>query len=137
VFPKFFTNRPVLASVLFIVIVLAVGVAVTCALVVRHYLSMPPTVIEVSTVYPGASARVVADKVGVPIEREVYGVEGMTSMTPHCTDDGAYRLTITFRRGTDPKLAQVLVQNRVALAERMLPEPVKQTGLSVTRPTSN
>jgi multidrug efflux pump len=133
VLKKLFIHRPILASVLFIVIALAGGGAVILALAVRHYLNLPPTIIEVSAVYPGASAREVAEKVGLPIEREVYGVEGMTSMTPQCTDDGAYRLTITFRPGTDAKPTQVVVQNRVALADPRLPAAVKQTGVRVTR----
>jgi multidrug efflux pump subunit AcrB len=85
----------------------------------------------VTTSYPGASAQVVADTVAAPIEQEVNGVEGMMSMVSQSTRDGSYTLTVTFKPGTDLKIAQVLVQNRVALALRVLPDVVKRAGVAV------
>jgi RND family efflux transporter MFP subunit len=81
--------------------------------------------ITVKTVYPGASAAVVADTVAAPIEQEVNGVEGIVSMLSRCTNDGTYTLHITFARGTDLNFAMVLVQNRVNIALPFLPDPVK------------
>jgi multidrug efflux pump len=134
VFSKFFTNRPILTLVLLLVITLAGGIAVL-TVVVWQYLQAPLPTVEVSASYPGANAQVVADTVAAPIEQEVYGVEDMVSMSRQCTDDGNYRLTITFRRGTDVKLAQVIVQNRISLAEPRLPDAVKRT-VRVTTPPS-
>jgi len=132
VFPRFFINRPIFASALTIVIILAVGIAVL-TLAVRQYLQTPLPTVEVSATYAGANAQLVADTVAVPIEREIYGIEDMVSMSRQCTDDGVYRLTITFRRGTDLNIAQVIVQNRLALALRYLPEPVKRADITVKK----
>jgi multidrug efflux pump subunit AcrB len=120
--------------VLLIVVVLAVGGAVMTFLAVRQCLQAPLPTVQVSATYPGANAQVVADTVGVPIEQQVDGVEGMMSMSHECTDDGNYCLTIIFRRGTDPNVAQVLVLNRVNLALPVLPDLVKREGVTVTKP---
>jgi multidrug efflux pump len=133
VFRKLVINRPVFAAVLSVAILLAVGLAVFAVLAVRHYLQAPLPTVEVTAVYPGASARVLTDTVAPPIEQEVYGVEDMVSMSRQCTDDGVYRLTITFRRGTDINIAQVLVQNRVNLALPKLPAGVQKDGISVIK----
>jgi multidrug efflux pump len=130
--PKSFTRRRIIAAALLIVIILGAGIAVL-ALAVKQYLETPLPTLEVSAEYPGANARAVADEVAAPVEQEVLGVEGMVSMSRQCTDEGAYRLTITFRRGTDLRLAQVVVQNRVALATPRLPDAVKRTGIRVIR----
>jgi multidrug efflux pump subunit AcrB len=103
------------------------------ALVVWQYFQSPLPVVEVRATYPGANAQVVADVVGAPIEQQVIGVENMVDMSHHCTDNGDYRLTITFRRGTDLNMAQVLVQNRVALAMPVIPDVVQRAGISVIR----
>jgi len=130
-FSRFFINRPILAaSVLSIVILLAGLLAVFLWLLAQH--SEPPT-IEVSAVYPGANATVVADTVGAPIEQQVNGVEGMMHMSSKSTNDGTYTLTITFQNGVDLNLAQVLVQNRVALAHPILPDLVKRHGVTVKK----
>src|SRR5207248_4379121 len=92
----------------------------------------PPTV-EVSASYPGANAEVVADTVAAPIEQQVNGVEGMMYMSSQCTNDGTYALTITFKLGTDLNIAQVLVQNRVSLAQPILPNLVQRRGISVKK----
>jgi len=129
VFSRFFINRPIFASVLSIVVVLVMvlGVGVAVVTLVWQRLQMPLPTVDVSASFPGANAQVVADTVAAPIEAQVVGVEGMVSMSRQCTDDGTYRLTIIFRRGTDLTLAQVLVQNRVALAQPILPAAVQES----------
>ena len=93
----------------------------------------PPVEIVVEAVYPGANATVVADTVAAPIEQQVNGVEGMRRMWSRCGNDGSYTLTISFPRNTDLDLMQVLVQNRVSLAVPVLPDVVKQTGVTVKK----
>jgi multidrug efflux pump subunit AcrB len=132
VFFRFFINRPILALALLAGIGLA-AVTAFLALAVWQYLQKPLPTVQVSATYPGANAQMVADTVAVPIEQEVGGVEDMVSMSRECTDNGDYRLTVTFRRGTDINIAQVLVQNRVSMAYPRLPEQVKLTGVTVTR----
>src|SRR4051812_33072031 len=92
----------------------------------------PPTV-QVDCRYPGASAQVVAETVAAPIEQQVNGVEGMLYMSSQCTNDGSYNLTVTFQHGMDLNLAQVLVQNRVALALPLLPDVIKQAGVTARK----
>jgi multidrug efflux pump subunit AcrB len=91
-----------------------------------------PTVL-VETSYPGANAQVVADTVAAPIEQQINGVEDMVGMRSQCRNDGTYTLTVTFRPGSDLNIAQVLVQNRVSLAQPILPDLVKQRGISVKK----
>jgi multidrug efflux pump len=136
VFSKFFINRPIFASVLSIVIVLAGGIAVS-TLPVAQYPDITPPTVEVSATYPGANALVVADTVAAPIEQAINGVEGMMYMSSQCTNDGNYTLTITFKPGSDLNISQVLVQNRQALAEPILPDLVKRRGISVKKKSSN
>ncbi|HEX8203396.1 MAG TPA: efflux RND transporter permease subunit, partial [Isosphaeraceae bacterium] len=131
-FSKFFIDRPIFASVLSIVVTLAGGIAVF-TLPVAQYPEITPPTVEVSAVYAGANAEVVADTVAAPIEQQVNGVENMMYMASQCTNDGAYTLTITFKIGVDLNMAQVLVQNRVALAEPILPELVKRRGVTVKK----
>src|SRR5262245_33326413 len=92
-----------------------------------------PQVISVTASYPGANAQVVADSVAAPIDHQVNGVENMLSMTSACTNDGTYTLQITFKEGTNLDLAQVLVQNRVALAQPAIPAVVQNTGFIVRK----
>src|SRR5919106_3156012 len=94
----------------------------------------PPTV-QVSARYPGANAKVVADTVAAPIEQQVVGVEDMMYMSSQSNNDGSYTLDVTFKLGTDVNTAQVLVQNRVAVAEPTLPEVVRTIGVSVKKRT--
>jgi multidrug efflux pump subunit AcrB len=131
-FSRFFIDRPIFASVLSIVVVLAGGIAVG-TLPVAQYPEITPPTVEVSAYYPGANAQVVADTVAAPIEQQVNGVENMMYMSSQSTNDGMYTLTITFKIGVDLDMAQVLVQNRVALAEPILPELVKRRGVMVRK----
>jgi multidrug efflux pump subunit AcrB len=135
-FARFFIDRPVFAWVISIVITLAGAVAVF-ALPVAQYPEITPPTVEVSAVYPGANARVVADTVAAPIEQQVNGVEGMLYMSSQSANDGSYTLSVTFQNGTDLNIAQVLVQNRVSLAEPILPDLVKRRGISVKKKSPN
>ena len=127
-FSRFFIHRPIFASVLSIIITLGGGIAVW-VLPVAQYPEITPPTVEVSASYPGADAQVVADTVAAPIEQQVNGVEGMLYMSSQCTNDGAYTLTVTFKLGIDLNMAQVLVQNRVAMAEPILPDLVNRKGV--------
>jgi len=135
-FSRFFIGRPIFASVLSIVITLAGGIALF-TLPIAQYPEITPPTVEVSAVYPGANAQVVVDTVAAPIEQAVNGVEGMMYMASQCTNDGSYTLTVTFAPGTDLNIAQVLVQNREALAEPLLPELVKRRGIAVKKKSPN
>lgn len=131
-FSRFFIDRPIFASVLSILITLCGGIALY-TLPVTQYPEITPPTVEVSASFPGANARVVSDTVAAPIEQQVNGVEGMMYMSSQCTNDGSYALTVTFRQGTDLNLAQVLVQNRVALAQPILPNLVQRRGVTVKK----
>ncbi|WP_010586723.1 efflux RND transporter permease subunit [Schlesneria paludicola] len=131
-FSRFFIDRPIFASVLSIVITLCGAIALY-TLPITQYPEITPPTVEVSAIYPGANSRVVSDTVAAPIEQQVNGVEGMMYMSSQCTNDGAYSLTVTFRQGTDLNLAQVLVQNRVALAQPILPGLVQRRGVTVKK----
>jgi len=136
VISHFFIDRPIFASVLSIVFVLAGGVAVFTLPVAQYPDVTPPTVV-VTALYPGANALTVRDTVAAPIEEQVSGVEGMLYMTSQSTNDGAYTLTVTFRMGTDSDMAQVLVQNRVSLALPVIPPLVQNEGINVRKMSPN
>ncbi|MDP6676481.1 MAG: efflux RND transporter permease subunit, partial [Pirellulales bacterium] len=125
---QFFINRPVFATVLSLVIVIVGGIAAT-GLPVSQYPDVVPPTISIQTVYPGASAQVVADTVTTPIEQEINGVEEMLFISSKSTGDGQAVIDVTFKLGTDIDLAQVLTQNRVAIAEAKLPGEVKRQGV--------
>ncbi len=131
-FSRFFIDRPIFASVLSIIITLAGGVALL-TLPIAQYPDITPPTVEVSAVYPGANAQVLADTVAAPIEQQVNGVERMLYMSSQCTNDGTYTLTVTFKHGVDLNMAQVLVQNRVALAQPVLPTLVQRRGIMVKK----
>ena len=133
---KFFIERPVLANVLAIVMVLIGGVALLGLSVAQYPDVVPPTV-QVSTRYPGASARTVIDTVALPIEQQVNGVEGMIYMQSFSGADGTYNLTVTFKIGTDLNFAQVLVQNRVSSALAQLPQAVQNQGVNVQKKSTS
>lgn len=128
----FFIDRPIFASVISIIIIIIGGLSYF-NLPVEQYPQVVPPTIRVVASYPGASAKTVAETVATPIEQEVNGVEGMLYMDSQSTDDGQMRLTITFEIGTDLDLAQVLVQNRVAIAEPRLPEEVRRVGITTAK----
>src|SRR5580704_6684826 len=132
----FFINRPVLANVLAIVIVLIGGVALATLPIAQYPNIVPPTV-QVTTTYPGASAKTVVENVALPIELQVNGVEGMIYMQSYSTDAGTYTLTVTFQIGTDLDFAQVLVQNRVSTALASLPASVQAQGLTVEKKSTS
>src|SRR5437016_8423978 len=114
---KFFIERPVLANVLAILMVVIGGVALL-RLAVAQYPNVVPPTISVTTRYPGASARAVVDTVALPIEQQVNGVDGMIYMQSYSASDGSYTLIVTFKIGMEINFAQVLVQNRVSSALR-------------------
>ena len=135
-FSKFFIDRPIFATVIAILMVL-VGLITVGSLPVAQYPDITPPTIVVNATYPGADAKTVAETVGVPIEEQVNGVEGMLYMSSNSSSNGTYSLTVTFEVGTDLNMAMVKVQNRVALAEPTLPTAVKQQGVSVVSQSSN
>ena len=135
-FSKFFIERPIFAMVLAILMILA-GVLTVITLPIAQYPEITPPTVQVSASYPGADAQTVATTVGVPIEEQVNGVEGMMYMNSSSGSDGSYNLTLTFEQGTDPDEASVKVQNRVAVAEAQLPTSVKEEGVTVTSRSTN
>ena len=128
----FFIRRPIFAAVVSIFIVI-VGLVALVALPVARYPAIAPPTIVVTAMYPGATAETIAETVATPIEQEVNGVEGMLYMSSASSSDGTMQLTITFEVGTDLDMANVLVQNRVALAEPKLPEEVRRLGITVRK----
>ncbi len=128
----FFIDRPIFASVLSIVIVIVGGVAYS-QLPIAQYPDVAPPTVQVSANYPGANAVTVAETVATPIEQEINGVERMLYMSSKCTNDGQMMLDVTFELGTNLDTAQVLVQNRVSVAQAKLPEEVKRTGVTTKK----
>ncbi len=129
---KFFIERPVLANVLAVVLVL-IGAICVVRLPISEYPNVVPPTVSVTTSYPGASAQTVIDTIALPIEQQVNGVDHMLYMESTSAADGTYNLTVTFAIGTDPDTDQVLVQNRVQIALASLPEPVQAQGVSVQK----
>ncbi|HEX8481171.1 MAG TPA: multidrug efflux RND transporter permease subunit [Allosphingosinicella sp.] len=128
---RFFIERPIFAAVIAVFITL-IGAFAYPQLSLSQYPEIAPPTITINTAYPGASAETMAETVAAPIEQEVNGVEGMLYMSSSSTN-GAAGITVTFEAGTDLDAAQVLVQNRVALAEPRLPEQVRQIGVTVNK----
>src|SRR2546429_6525171 len=129
---KFFIERPVLSNVIAILMILIGGVSLFSLAVAQYPDIVPPTV-QVTTRYPGASAKTVIDTVALPIEQQVNGVEDMIYMQSCSGADGTYTLTVTFKIGTDLNFAQVLVQNRVSSALAQLPQVVQNQGVTVQK----
>src|SRR5437763_16510905 len=129
---RFFIDRPVLAWVISLVIVLLGGIA-AALLPIAEYPEITPPTVRVTANYPGANAKVVADTVAAPIEQQVIGVEGMLYMSSQSNNDGTYSLDVTFELGTNVNMAQVLVQNRVAIAQPIPPDVVRAVGVTVKK----
>lgn len=128
----FFIDRPIFATVLSVVIVI-VGTVAATQLPIAQYPEVAPPVVQVTATYPGANAVTVAETVATPIELEVNGVERMLYMSSKCTNDGQMNLDVTFELGTNLDMAQVLVQNRVNVAQAKLPEEVKKIGVTTKK----
>ena len=131
-FPHFFIERPIFASVLSFLIVLIGGITYF-TLPVSQYPNVAPPTVLVRASFPGATPQVIADTVATPIEQEMNGVDDMLYMESSSSSDGTMQLTVTFKLGTNLDDAQVLVQNRVAIAESRLPEQVRQIGVTTTK----
>jgi hydrophobe/amphiphile efflux-1 (HAE1) family protein len=129
---RFFIDRPIFAAVISIVTVIVGSIAYLSLPVAQYPDVVPPTIVVTAT-YPGAPPEVIAQTVATPIEQEVNGVEDMLYMSSQSTTDGQMQLTITFKLGTDLDKAQVLVQNRVAIAEPRLPEDVRRLGVTTIK----
>src|SRR5207237_5306504 len=133
---RFFIDRPIFATVISVVITLA-GFVAMWTLPVAQYPEVTPPTVQVTALYPGANSQTVRDTVAAPIEEQVSGVEGMMYMSSRCTNDGAYSLLVTFKLGTNSDMAQVLVQNRVALALPVIPSLVQNEGITVKKMSPN
>src|SRR5450755_3222161 len=131
-FSHFFIRRPIFAAVLSIVITLA-GAVSAFNLPLAQYPQITPPSIMVQCNYAGADARVIADSVAAPIEQQINGVEDMMYMVSQSNNDGSYQLTVTFKPGVNLNFAQVLVQNRINLALPLLPDVVKQAGVTTRK----
>ncbi|MFP4602961.1 MAG: efflux RND transporter permease subunit [Halochromatium sp.] len=131
-----FVERPRLAAVISIVLVVA-GLLAIFAMPVAQYPNITPPVVKVTATYPGADAQTIADTVGSPIEQQVNGVEGMLYMSSVASSAGSYTLTVSFEVGTDADIAQVNTQNRVSQALALLPQEVQALGVKVQAESTN
>ena len=135
-FSRYFIDRPIFAFVISIFIILA-GLAAMRSLSIAQYPEMSPPVVQVTAVYPGASAEVLEQTVATPLENAITGVEGMMYMSSTSTSAGATTITVTFEIGTDPDQASVNVNNRVKQVEARLPEETRRQGVVVAKGSSN
>lgn len=127
-----FIERPVLSTVISILLVL-LGIVSLLSLPITQFPDIAPPAVQVTANYPGASAEVVARSVATPLEEAINGVENMTYMTSNSNNDGTMTLSVFFKSGTDPDIASVNVQNRVAKANSLIPQEVLQAGLSTQK----
>src|SRR3982751_5783828 len=135
-FSRFFIDRPIFAAVVSIVIFIA-GLIAMFGLPISEYPEVVPPSVVVRAIYPGANPRVLSEAVATPLEEQINGVENMLYLSSQSTSDGVLTLTVTFRVGTDPDLAQVQVQNRVSQALPRLPEEVRQLGVTTVKSSPN
>ncbi len=135
-FSKYFIDRPIFATVLAIIMVMA-GLITIHTLPVAQYPDITPPTISVMASYPGADAKTVAQTIGVPIEEQINGVENMLYMSSNSGSDGSYNLPVTFEQGTDIDQAAINVQNRLNAAEATLPTAVKEQGITVNKESTN
>src|SRR5512136_2409193 len=135
-FSKFFIERPIFATVVSLIIVIA-GLVAMKSLPVAQYPTITPVQITVTTTYPGADSKTVGDSVAAPIEAQINGVDNMIYMTSTSSSTGQLTITVYFTLNTDPDIAQVQVQNRVSLALPTLPEIVQQQGVSAQKKSSS
>jgi len=135
-FTHHFIDRPILATVISVFLVL-IGLGALVMLPVAQYPEIVPPTVQITTTYPGASAQVVSQTVATPLEQEINGVEDMIYMSSQSTGDGKLTITVTFRIGTDLNVAQMLTQNRVQDALPRLPEDVQRLGVQVRKATPN
>jgi multidrug efflux pump len=133
---RFFIDRPIFAWVVAIVIMLA-GVIAILGLPISQYPSIAPPSISISGSYPGASAKTVEDAVTQIIEQKMKGIDGLRYMSSSSDSTGGVNITLTFKSGTNPDIAQVQVQNKLQLATPLLPAAVQQQGLVVAKATKN
>ena len=133
---KFFVKHPIFATVLALVMVLAGGITLF-TLPIAQYPDITPPTVQVTAIYPGADAETIAETVGVPIEQQVNGVDGMIYMSSTSSSTGQYTLTVTFEVGTDIDMATVLVQNRVSTAQNSLPQAVIQQGVTTKKQSTS
>src|SRR5579862_1477849 len=131
-FARFFIDRPIFAGVISIVIVLAGALAIV-ALPIAEYPEVAPTTVQVTATYPGASPSVLAATVATPLEEQINGADNMLYMSSIAQPNGNLMITVTFRIGTDPDIAQVQVQNRVAQALPRLPDEVRILGVTTQK----
>ncbi|HCI47304.1 MAG TPA: hydrophobe/amphiphile efflux-1 family RND transporter, partial [Rhodospirillaceae bacterium] len=127
-FSQFFIDRPIFAIVISAFLTI-VGALAYFTLPIAQYPEVAPPTVQVTAQYPGASAETIAETVATPLEQQINGVEGMLYLSSQATGDGNLTITVTFDLGTDLDAAQVLVQNRVSIAEPRLPEPVRRLGV--------
>ncbi len=135
-FSRFFIDRPIFAAVLSIGIFMA-GLLAIRVLPVAEYPEVVPPSVVVNAIYPGANPRVIGETVATPLEQSINGVDNMLYMSSQATADGVLTLTVTFKIGTDPDLAQIQVQNRVSQALPRLPEEVRQLGVTTIKSSPN
>src|SRR5512140_2608115 len=135
-FSKFFIERPIFATVISLIIVIA-GLVAMKVLPVAQYPTITPVQVQVSATYPGADSKTVGDSVAAPIEAQINGVDNMLYMTSTSSNTGQVTITVYFTLDTNPDIAQVQVQNRVNLALPQLPDAVKQFGVSVDKKSSS